>query len=135
MTSAFYIATHALSVRAVLALMAPVDNSHWIISDPYMGLIPKWDVGQSAVVRMLSKTQVAGTALVIDAIVVLKMLLLKSLAPLLQNIYQANSLNGAEKPLHSLVFNVLVMPDGSWMTILLIWKLFYFHDVMLHLLN
>jgi len=95
-TSAFYVATHATSVHSVLALMASSDEDHWSIIDPSFGLIRNWEVGESTVVRMTPKTQIAGAALVIDAMVVLRMMVSEGLAPMLVNISQIKALKDAE---------------------------------------
>jgi len=84
-TSAFYLATHASSVHAVLALMAPTDDDHWACIDPQFGLIPEWDVKESTIIRMVPKTQVAGVSMVTDAVVALRMLVKEGLAPLLES--------------------------------------------------
>jgi hypothetical protein len=94
-TSAFYIATHASSVHAVLALMAPGDTNHWAVINPAQGLIHTWDIKDSARIRMTPNTQVAGSAMVTDAIVCLKMLVREGLAPLLTNVDQAAVLYNA----------------------------------------
>lgn len=91
-TSAYYMATHAASVHGVLALLAHQDTNHWAEVDPSAGLIPKWEIRESARIRMVPNTQVAGTAMVTDAYVCLQMLVREGLAPLLQNIDQAEQL-------------------------------------------
>jgi len=91
-TSAFYVATHASSVHAVLALMASEDDDHWARINPKYGLIPMWDVHESAKVRMAPKTQVSGVAMVTDAVVTMKMLIKEGLAPLLENYSQHQAL-------------------------------------------
>jgi hypothetical protein len=87
-TSAFYVATHASSVHAVLALMASEDDDHWAKINPDCGLFPSWDVHESARVRMTPKTQVSGVAMVTDAVVTLTMLIKEGLAPLLEGYSQ-----------------------------------------------
>jgi hypothetical protein len=94
-TSAFYIATHASSVHATLALQAPGDTAHWAEIDPSFGLIPKWEIGTSAKIRMEPKTQVAGVSIVTDSVIVLRMMIKEALAPLLNNINQAEALFAA----------------------------------------
>jgi hypothetical protein len=84
-TDAFYVATHASAVHNVLALMAPSDEGHWASIEPRWGLVYEWDIMASTSVRIAPKTQVAGTAMVVDAMVVFKMLLQSSIAPLLEN--------------------------------------------------
>jgi hypothetical protein len=84
-TSAFYVGTHAISVHAVLAIMAPEDPGHWAQIDPRYGLVYNWTVMTSTKVRISAMTQVAGTAMVVDAVVVLKQLAASCLAPLLEN--------------------------------------------------
>jgi len=84
-TTAFYVGAHAISVHAVLAIMAPEDPGHWAQIDPRYGLVYTWNVMTSTKVRIASMTQVAGTAMVVDAMVVLKQLAASCLAPLLEN--------------------------------------------------
>lgn len=84
-TTAFYVATHAIAVHPVLALMAPADEGHWASIDPRWGLTFTWDVLTSTAVRIAPKTQVAGTAMVVDAMVVFKLLLTAGIAPLLES--------------------------------------------------
>jgi len=84
-TSAFYIATHAVSVHNTLAIMAPTDEGHWACVDPRYGLLMKWEVMTSTQVRIAPKTQVAGTAMVVDGMVVFKLLLQAGIAPLLES--------------------------------------------------
>jgi hypothetical protein len=91
-TDAFYVATHAAAVHNVLALMAPSDEGHWASIDPRYGLLADWEIMPSTLVRIAPKTQVAGTAMVVDAMVVFKMLLQSSLAPLLENFSEWRSL-------------------------------------------
>lgn len=91
-TAAFYVATHASSVHSVLALMVPEDSDHWACIDPAYGFIAKWDIGRSARIRMEPKTQVAGAAVVVDAVVVLKMTIKEGIAPLLSAISQVEAL-------------------------------------------
>jgi len=95
LTNAFYVATHASSVHAVLALMAPTDRNHWACIDPKLGLLPKWDLHTSARIRMTPNTQVAGAAMVTDAFVVLKMLVREGLAPLLVSSGEIQALRSA----------------------------------------
>jgi len=94
-TSAFYVATHASSVHAVLSLMAGDDADHWARVTPDYGLIPKWDVHESAKVRMTPKTQVSGVAMVTDAVVTMRMLVKEGLAPLLESFGQHQALADA----------------------------------------
>lgn len=96
-TSCFYVATHATSVHATLSFMAPSDNCHWAIIDPSCGCIMKWNVGLSTTVRMAPKDQVAGTAAIVDSMVVLKMLTSEGLAPMLNSVLQVQSLIDAYK--------------------------------------
>lgn len=84
-TSAFYVATHASSVHNVLALLASSDEGHWAEIDPSYGLTMSWDVKTSTQVRIAPKTQVAGTAMVTDAVQVMKMLIGEGIFPFLQN--------------------------------------------------
>jgi hypothetical protein len=92
LTDAFYVATHAASVHNVLALMAPVDEGHWASIDPACGILLRWDIRESTMLRMAPKTQVAGTAMVVDAMVTLRMLVGEGLAPLLEQLSQWRSL-------------------------------------------
>jgi hypothetical protein len=97
LTDAFYIATHASSVHAVLALQVPDDTNHWASIDPSCGMIDDWDIGTSAKIRMAPNTQVAGTAIVTDAVVVLTMMVKEGIAPLLNNTSQVEALVQAFK--------------------------------------
>lgn len=94
-TSAFYIATHASSVHATLALMAPDDDNHWAHLNPEFGLVLDWDIKDSARIRMIPNTQVAGGAMVADAVVVLEMMVKESISPLLNSRGQVGALLGA----------------------------------------
>lgn len=96
-TDAFYVATHAAAVHNVLALMAPTDEGHWADIDPRYGLLSDWEIMPSTLVRIAPKTQVAGTAMVVDSMVVFKMLLQSSLAPLLENFSEWRSLQSQFK--------------------------------------
>lgn len=87
-TSAFYVATHASSVHAVLALMAPSDKCHWAEVAPCFGLISSWDIRESTAIRMIPKTQVAGAAMVTDAVVCFCMTIKEGIAPLLDSFDQ-----------------------------------------------
>jgi hypothetical protein len=93
LTSAFYVATHAAAVHNVLAIMAPTDEGHWACIDPCHGLLMKWEVRESTSLRMAPKTQVAGTAMVVDAMVALRMLVAEGIAPLLESIHQWKGLH------------------------------------------
>jgi len=84
-TTAFYIATHAASVHACLALMAPDDKHHFAIIKGSYGYIANWDVKESAKLRLTPRTQVAGAAMVTDAVEVVKMLVSEGLSPILTN--------------------------------------------------
>lgn len=84
-TDAFYVATHATSVHAVLALMAPGDPGHWAEIVPTYGIFLDWDVMDSARIRLEGKTQVAGAAMVADSLVAVKMLIREGLGPLLNH--------------------------------------------------
>jgi hypothetical protein len=94
LTDAFYVATHAAAVHNILAIMAPADEGHWASVDPCYGLLMDWDIRESTSLRMAPKTQVAGTAMVVDAMVALKMLVAEGLAPLLESIPQWRALLG-----------------------------------------
>jgi hypothetical protein len=97
LTDAFYVATHAAGVHNVLAMMAHTDEGHWACIDPQHGILMKWDIRESTMLRMAPKTQVAGTAWVVDAMVVLRALVGEGLAPLLENISQWQALNSQFK--------------------------------------
>jgi hypothetical protein len=84
-TDAFYVATHAASVHSVLALMAPGDPGHWAEIVPKFGIYLHWDVMDSARIRLEGMTQIAGGAMVADAIVAVKMLIREGLGPLLNH--------------------------------------------------
>jgi len=96
-TTAFYIATHAVSVHATLALMLPEDDHHWAEIDPSVGLMPKWNIGDSARIRMSPRTQVAGAAVVVDSLVVYRMLVKEGLSPMVTNRDQLGALVAAHK--------------------------------------
>lgn len=96
-TSAFYVATHASCVHPVLAMMAPEVEEHWAQIDPSNGMVMTWDVMESTQIRIAPKTQVAGTAIVVDSMVVLKMLAAEGLAPLLESAGKYASLVAAYK--------------------------------------
>ncbi|CAF1334803.1 unnamed protein product [Didymodactylos carnosus] len=49
LATAFYIATHAIPVHSVLALMMPLDPAHWVHLDPSSGCIWDWEMGASTV--------------------------------------------------------------------------------------
>lgn len=84
-TDAFYVATHAVSVHAALALMAPADPGHWAEIVPKYGVYLDWDVMDSARIRLEGMTQVAGGAMVADSMVAVKMLIREGLGPLLNH--------------------------------------------------
>jgi hypothetical protein len=111
-TTCFYTATHALSVHAILALMAPEDTYHWAVIDPAYGLIPEWDIGESARVRMAPKTQVAGAAVVVDAMVVLKMTIKEGIAPLIGDIGDAAALVSAFHEVET--YGIACSPSAKW---------------------
>jgi len=111
-TNAFYIATHASSVHAVLALMASDDTAHWATVDPSAGLLVGWEVGESTRIRMSPKTQVAGTAIVVDSVVVLKMAIKEGIAPLIAAIDQVDALVGAYKEVEE--HGVAVASYAKW---------------------
>jgi len=96
-TRAFYMATHAVSVHAVLALMIPADTHHWADLDPSSGLVTEWEVGASTTVRISPRNQVAGVAIVNDAFVVYGMLVKEGLSPLLSFGDQAQALVNARE--------------------------------------
>jgi len=91
-TTAFYLATHAVAVHNVLANMAHEDEGHWAEIDPKFGCTFTWEVMQSTKLRMAPKTQVAGAAMVVDATVVIKMLIKSSYVLFLQNESQSRAL-------------------------------------------
>jgi len=88
MTSAFYVATHASSVHPILILMAPSDRTHWAEIDSKFGLILLWDLGASVITRMAPKTQVAGTSVIVDSMVVVKMMFHRGIVPMLSHTSQ-----------------------------------------------
>lgn len=98
-TTAFYVATHAVSVHAVLALLVPGDTHHYCIFEKKYGAIRSWDVRESTQVRITPRTGVAGAAMVSDAVEVVKMMISEGIAPLLSN---SNSLR-ALRALYSTV--------------------------------
>jgi hypothetical protein len=91
-TRAFYIATHAACVHSILANMAHADPNHWARVNPAHGLITSWDIKDSALIRMVPNTQVAGGAMVADAVVVLGMLVKEGLAPMLESVGEVKAL-------------------------------------------
>lgn len=91
-TKAFYTATHAACVHSVLANMAHADPNHWAKVSPENGLITAWDIKDSALIRMVPNTQVAGGAMVADAMVVLRMLVKEGLAPMLEAVSEVAAL-------------------------------------------
>lgn len=92
LTNAFYVATHAAATHNTLALMAPTDEGHWACIDPRCGILLNWDIRESTSLRIAPKTQVAGTAMIVDAMVTLRMLIGEGLAPLLESISQWRAL-------------------------------------------
>jgi hypothetical protein len=112
LTDAFYIATHAAAVHNALALMAPTDEGHWASIDPACGILLEWDIRESTSLRMAPKTQVAGTAMVVDAMVTFKMLIGEGLAPLLENLPQWQSLKSQHAAVES--GGVCVASYASW---------------------
>jgi hypothetical protein len=97
LTSAFYVATHATSVHAVLSQFVPEDLHHWCYLYPSCGLVWDWDIGESIRIRMSPREQVAGAAMVVDAVVVMKMLVSEGVAPALEFVSQAHALMDAYK--------------------------------------
>jgi hypothetical protein len=94
-TTAFYLGTHPCGVHAGLAAFVPDDSDHFAYVDPRFGYKFDWSLRPSAMARIAPKTQVAGTALVTDSIVVLRSLLKSNLAPLVDNLHQLNALAAA----------------------------------------
>lgn len=94
-TAAFYVATHAICVHNALAMMAPTDDCHWAKIDPSFGMSMGWDIRESAMIRIAPKEQVAGTAMVVDAVVVLRMLVSEGLYSLLESQAQWQALYSA----------------------------------------
>jgi hypothetical protein len=82
-TNAFYVATHASGVHPVLALTAPADRNHWAKLNPGNGLILGIDAKDSANLRSIPNTQVAGGAMVADSVEVAKLMVDEGLTPLL----------------------------------------------------
>jgi hypothetical protein len=93
-TTAFYVATHAAAVHNVLAMMAPSDADHWAEVDPRFGLLMQWDVRESTSIRIAPKTQVAGTAMIVDAYTCLQMVVTSGYFPLLESRAQWQALKG-----------------------------------------
>lgn len=112
LTTAFYVATHAAAVHNVLAMMAHTDEGHWACIDPSYGLLMKWDIRESTMLRMSPKTQVAGTAMVVDSMVTLKALVGEGLAPLLENITQWQALQSQYSAVEA--GGVAVASYASW---------------------
>lgn len=94
-TTAFYWATHPVSVHAVLTLMVPADEHHWAEISARYGLITAWTLHESARVRMVPHSQIAGAALVVDSLTVLESLVKEGLSPLVANIDQLGPLIAA----------------------------------------
>jgi hypothetical protein len=100
-TSLYYWAVHPVSVHAVLALMLPTDRHHWAEVNVEHGVITEWDVRESTRIRMAPRDQVAGAALVIDSITVMRSLVKEGLSPLLANNAQLTALADAAQQVHS----------------------------------
>jgi hypothetical protein len=111
-TDAMYVATHAVSNHAVLALMASEDRGHWATIDPTYGLILEWSVKASITMRLSPKTQVAGGAMVADAWVVLQKVVHEGLAPLLNNLEQLAALKAQHDELE--VHGVACATYAGW---------------------
>jgi len=94
-TSAFYVATHASSVHAILAHMSAENPHHWAHLDPKYGLQNSWDVKSSTKLRLAPNTQVAGAAWVSDGKVVLEMMVKEGISPLLNKRHQIGALVAA----------------------------------------
>jgi hypothetical protein len=95
MTTAFYDATHAASVHFILAAAAPSDTHHYSFFDGRWGCIVQLEVKESARLRLTPRDQVAGAAIVVDAITVAKMVVKDGFGPLLINGGQMESLADA----------------------------------------
>jgi hypothetical protein len=80
-----------------LSQFAPDDEHHYCHLYPAYGMIWKWDIGESIKIRMNPRDQVSGVSMVTDSMVVLKMLVSEGLAPILENIGQAQSLKNAHE--------------------------------------
>lgn len=111
-TSAFYVATHASCVHPVLAMMAPQIDEHWAQLDPANGMVMSWDIMESTAIRIVPKTQVAGTAIVVDSMVVLKMLVAEGLAPLLESAGKYAALAAAYRQVEA--HGIRVATYASW---------------------
>jgi len=94
-TTAFYISTHAAGVHPILALLAPEDRHHFAVIKKKYGFIRQWDVRESAKLRLTPRTQVAGAAMVTDAVEVVKMLITEGLTPFLSNANAITALHAA----------------------------------------
>jgi hypothetical protein len=91
-TSAYYWAAHPAGCHAGLALMVPGDAHHFATVNPIYGLVTEWDVLESTRVRLVPRTQVAGTAIIVDAVTVLAAIVKEGLSPLVQNMHQLTAL-------------------------------------------
>lgn len=111
-TTAFYTATHAACVHPILAMMSPTIEEHWALIEPCYGMIMSWDVLESTSIRISPKTQVAGTAIVVDSMVVLKMLVSEGLVPLLETVGKHSALVNAYKTVEE--HGIRVASYASW---------------------
>jgi len=111
-TTAFYMATHAVSVHAALALMAPTDPGHWALIDPSYGFTLTWDVKESVRIRIAPMTQVAGASIVVDSCVVAESLVKDALWPMVRNQGQLMALVGARTEVSN--HGVAVAVYSSW---------------------
>jgi hypothetical protein len=111
-TTAFYVATHGVSVHCVLAQMGAGAKYHWCEFDPSCGMMRSWEMGDSARVRMEPNTQVAGGAIVADSMVILEMMVKDGIAPLLVHKSQVSSLANAYKRLEK--FGVACAVYARW---------------------
>ncbi|CAF0935479.1 unnamed protein product [Didymodactylos carnosus] len=87
-------------------------EDHCAILDPSCGLIQDRQIGASTTVRMVPNTQVSGTAAVVDAYVVLKMMSDEGIAPLLTHINRLNVLKVAYERVEQ--YGMRCAPYARW---------------------
>jgi hypothetical protein len=72
--------------------MAHDDANHWAVIRPNWGILTSYDVKESTRILISQPTQVAGAAIVVDSMVVLKMMMPEGVGGLLRNKNQAAAL-------------------------------------------
>lgn len=87
-SDAFYDATHAASVHGLTAVFGPGNVLHWARISPACGMFLTWTPRDSIRLRIEANTQVAGVAVIADAMVGFKNLLSEKLTPLLSELDQ-----------------------------------------------